>query len=113
MTAPTILVAPYYGAPQTGIRGGWPGQLIERIKEAEYPQFLWDFVPTAKTPSESILMLNRIQPIGDHRNSVQTLPYCLSRDALDVLDEWIMWLVSGLMEEKGILPDIQRELKQL
>jgi hypothetical protein len=112
-TAQTLLVAPYYGATASANRAGWPEPLVTRIKECEYPQFLWDLVPTKNPPVESILMLNRIQPIGDHRNSVQVLPYTLSGAALEILDEWIVWLATETMEEDGMLPMIQRELKGL
>ena len=113
ITAPTILVAPYYGAAQSPTRGGWPQQLVERIIECEYPQFIWDIVPARREPEESVLMLNRIQPIGNHRNSVQVLPFCLGDGAKELLNEWITWLTTGLMDDAGVLPDIQSELKSL
>jgi hypothetical protein len=52
-------------------------------------------------------MMNRIQPIGEHYNSVEWTPYCLSEDALKVMEEWILWLVTGKMREKGTLPTFQ------
>lgn len=39
-TSPTILVAPYYGSEQTGLRAGWHGALVERIQKCEYPQYM-------------------------------------------------------------------------
>jgi len=113
VTAQTILVAPYYGMGQSGKRGGWPLPLVDRIKECEYPQFIWDIVPAKREPEESVLMLNRVQPIGNHRNSVEILPYCLSEAAILLLDEWVNWLTTGLMEGDGLLPEIQKELKGL
>lgn len=111
-TAQTILVAPYYGSSASADRGGWPVPLIERIRECEYPQFIWDQLPLTSSTRESVLMLNRIQPIGDHRNSIQITAFRMGADALDILDEWIGWLLTGTMEADGLLPEIQRVLKE-
>ncbi len=39
-TSPTIIVAPYYGVDKNGKRAGYNSKLLERIRHAEYPQFL-------------------------------------------------------------------------
>ena len=39
-TAPTMLVAPYYGSEMTNLRAGWHGALVERIQRCEYPQYI-------------------------------------------------------------------------
>lgn len=106
-TQKTVLIAPYYGVEQSATRGGWPVQLVERIIRCEYPQFLWDLLPINKNPTGSILMVNRIQPIGDHHNSLAWTQFCLSDQALEVLDEWLMWFATGQMEEEGTLPTFQ------
>ena len=38
-TAPTVIVAPYYGSDRDGTRAGYNPELVERIRHAEYPQF--------------------------------------------------------------------------
>ena len=37
-TAPTILVAPYYGADQNGKRSGYKPTFVEAVRHCEYPQ---------------------------------------------------------------------------
>jgi hypothetical protein len=108
-TSPTILVAPYYGADQSGTRGGWNPDFVERIRLCEYPQYLWDRLPLGGV-HESILRLDHIQPVGRHGNAFAPTPYCLSNDALDVLDEWLDWLTTGLVPADGVLAMIRGTL---
>jgi len=44
-TAPTLLVAPFYGVDPGGTRGGWREDFVTRIRRGEYPQYLWDKLP--------------------------------------------------------------------
>ncbi len=93
VTFPTIAVAPYFGADQDGGRGGWRPDFIERIRHAEYPQYVWDKLPLGgRGPAESVLRLDQAQPIGRHYNSIEPLPWMLSDDALALVDEWHHWL---------------------
>ena len=62
-TAPTLLVAPYYGATQSGTRGGWKEEFVKRIRRCEYPQYLWDKLPINGSTEESILGFDHIQPL--------------------------------------------------
>lgn len=101
-SAPTFLVAPYYGVEKTGQRGGWHPPLVERIRACEYPQYILDALPIGGG-SESILRLDHIQPVGHHHTSLKPLPHRLTDDALAVVDEWIAWLVTERLEEKGVL----------
>ena len=104
-TAPTVLVAPYYGVDQVR-RAGYSPAFVERVRHCEYPQFLWDQLPTTgtKSPRESILRLDHQQPIGTHRNSFRVSDFRLSKEALfEIVDELVSWLVRGGLDESSLL----------
>lgn len=44
-SARTMLVAPFYGAEPGGTRGGWPAPFVDRIRRAEYPQYVLGQAP--------------------------------------------------------------------
>jgi hypothetical protein len=111
-TAPTILVAPYYGADRDGERGGWKPEFVARIRRAEYPQFIWDSLPIGDV-KESILRLDHIMPIGRHPNSFEVTAHRLTAEALSIVDEWIAWITAGTLAEDGVLYDIRRGLLEL
>ena len=100
MTAPTILVAPHYGVDRNGRRAGYNAEFVERIRHCEYPQFVWNPLPTVG-PKESILRLDQLQPIGAHYKSHRVTEFRLSDDALSVVDELIQWLVWGGVPRGG------------
>lgn len=101
-TAPTILVAPFYGVEANGTRGGWGLTLVDRIKKCEYPQYFCDSLPP-RYDSESILRLDHIQPLGNHHDSYELTPFRLCDDAMLVLQEWLDWVVTGVLDEKSVL----------
>ena len=94
-TNPTILVAPYYGASEGGKRSGFSGEFIKRVKMAEYPNFLWDILPIATRSNRegSILRFDHIQPTGRHHDSYEWTEHCLSEKAMQIVDEWLHWLI--------------------
>lgn len=95
-TAPTILVAPYYGVEQNGVRAGFSGEFISRIKMAEYPNFHWDKLPIGGGGNKgSICRLDHILPLGRHHDSVEFTEYCLSDEAMLIIDQWLEWLIEG------------------
>ncbi len=100
--SPTIIVAPYYGVDRDGNRAGFNSEFIKRIRRCEYPQFMVEKLPLAG-PEESILFLNHMQAIGKHHDSIEMLPYRLSKDALLILEEWINWYFSSELEKDGQL----------
>jgi hypothetical protein len=108
-SAPTILVAPYYGAARTGDRSGWHAPFLDRIRSCEYPQFMLDSLPIPPV-GESVLRLDHMQPIGRHHDSYSPMGYALTEDALDVVDEWLEWLGRGVLCEDAVLADIRAEL---
>ena len=94
LTAPTVLAAPYYGARQSGKRGGYRPELVEQIRHCTYPQFLWDKLPPPQG-EESILRLDHLQPVGVHYNSYKPTDHKLSDEAMDIIDELLQWLIYG------------------
>lgn len=102
-TAPTILVAPYYGSDEGGKRAGFNPELLKRIRLGEYPQFVLDWLPIKGSTNESILRLDHIQPVGYHYRSIELTEWRLSTDALAIIYEWIEWLFMGSLDKDGIL----------
>ncbi|RUQ78588.1 hypothetical protein [Legionella septentrionalis] len=100
--APTITIAPYYGADENGKRAGYTQEFRERVRHCEYPQFLWDKLPVGNV-DESILRLDHSQPYGAHSKAIQLTDYKLSPDALDILDDLISWITKGGVSEDSIL----------
>jgi hypothetical protein len=103
-TAPTILVAPYYGVGKTLNRAGFNPAFVERVRHYEYPQFMWDDLPFVNG-EESILRLDHIQPIGTHHNSFKLSGYKLSETALELFDECLNSSIYGGVEKDSILLD--------
>lgn len=111
--APTLLVAPFYGADPGGTRGGWPAQFVQRIRRAEYPQYVWDPLPLPGGPTESILRLDHLMPIGADPAGFRIEPYRLGAEALGLLDEWLQWLVTDTLSGDSILAMIREGFAKL
>ncbi len=112
-TAPTILVIPCYGGDEDGKRAGFNPIFVERIRRCEYPQLGWDILPISTTNSESILRFDHIQPIGKHHDSIELTDFCLSSDAMGIIDEWIYWLITGYFEKDSLLYGFREEIRDL
>jgi len=112
-TSPTLIIAPAYGTTQSGKRGGWNQELVMRIRHCEYPQYIWDNLPISADSEESIIRLDHIQPIGNHPAAFEITKYKLDEEALKVVDDWMSWLFTGLIDEDGILHDIRFDLRNL
>ena len=110
-TAPTVLVAPFYGADKDGSRAGYNAALVERIRHAEYPQFFWDMLPIGG-PKESILRLDHLQPVGTHYNSYALSEYSLSVEALELMTEWVQWVMFGGVPEDSLILDFCQQIQQ-
>jgi hypothetical protein len=106
------LVAPYYGAEQSGTRGGFTPEFVKRIRRCEYPQYLWDVLPISGS-SESILRLDHVQPISRLANSYEILPHRLSEEAMEIVDTHLAWLLTGNLRAETILADIRACLLEL
>ncbi len=110
--APTLLVAPYYGADPRLRRGGWRADFVRRIRRCEYPQYLWDRLPFGGS-QESILRLDHVQPIGRHQSAYEWTPHCLDGEALAIVDEWLEWLIEAELPEDSVLNTARQGLSKL
>jgi hypothetical protein len=109
-SAPTILVAPYYGADPSSTRGGWPAPFVERIRRAEYPQYIWDILPIGPSEIESILRLDQIMPVGADSANWRIEPYVLGEEARELVDQWLSWLITGNLSDASALGYARTEL---
>lgn len=110
MTAPTILVAPYYGIDRDGSRAGCNPEFVERTRHAIYPQFFWDKLPIPG-PDESLLRFDHIQPVGSHYYSYELSGFKLNDDALElVIDDWLTWLLWGGLPDNSLIIDFQKDI---
>ena len=109
--SPTILVAPYYSTEQGGKRAGFPPLFLDRIRRCEYPQFMSDLLPIGT--GESVLYLNHMQPLGKHHDSIELTKYCLSEDAIALLDEWVIWIMTGLLPKNGLIFLVRKQFLEL
>lgn len=110
LTAPTVLVAPYYGVDKDGSRAGYNPQLVQRIRHAEYPQFFWDELPISG-PKESILRFDHLQAIGLHYYTYELSGYKLSDEAIElIIDDWLQWLFFGGLPKKSFIIDYQKNI---
>ena len=105
----TILVAPYYGADRSGMRGGWKPEFVERIQRCEYPQYMWDRLPVGGV-DDSILRLDHLQPVGLSANGIIPTKFRLGDQAMLVFDEWLQWLITGALYEESVLFDVREHL---
>lgn len=90
-----ILLAPYYSCAQQG-RTGYPPEFLNRVRRAEYPQFMWDLLPIGSDPEGSLLRMDQIQSIGRSVSSCQETEWRLSNQALKIVDQWVSWLLVGV-----------------
>jgi hypothetical protein len=110
-TNAAMTVAPYYGVDHSGARGGWRPEFVQRIRHCEYPQYLWDKLPLGGgSAAESILLLDHLQPIGRQESSFELIQYCLSKEALEIVDEWLEWLITGDLAADSVLSEIRSYL---
>ncbi len=102
-TAPTVLVAPYYGIPKNDKRAGYDPRFIELVRHCEFPQFVWDLLPAKKGTGDSLLRLDQMQPIGAHHDSYKLLNHRLNDDGLAFIDDMLSWLITGSYKKDGNL----------
>lgn len=70
---------------------------------------MWDSLPLSGR-SESILRLDHAQPVGKHGPSYELTGYELHPEALDVVDEYLTWLLQGALPRESLLIEIRRAL---
>jgi hypothetical protein len=109
-TAPTCLVAPYYGIKGGVKRSGYQAAFVERVRHCEFPQFMWDHLPF-NNGEESILRLDQLQPIGAHYKAYKLSSYRLCNDGLAVLDELMGWLIHGGVRPESWVAQFRKEIE--
>ena len=112
-TSPTLLVAPYYGADKDGSRAGYNEALLQRIRHAEYSQFMLDSLPIGG-PKQSVLRFDHIQPVGLHYKSFEHTGYRLSDTAMqDIVIDWLLWYLRGEVPEGSFVEYFQKAVENL
>lgn len=102
-TQPTAIVAPAYGtAPEK--RATVNPELLKRFRRCEYPNYMCLWLPGEDDPS--VVRLDQMQPIGTHYQNYTLTKFMLCKDALACLDDWMIWLFTGVLPE-GLLDDIR------
>lgn len=116
-TSLTLTAAPYYGIRHksdnsAGFRTGFHLEFIKRIKKGAYPHYIWDHLPHPNG-EESLLRLDHLQPIGSHYQTIMQAGYRLTKEAMDILDEWIRWYLYDVIDQGGTLYDLKIGLEEL
>lgn len=102
-----ILIAPYYGC------AGHPPEFLDRVRRAEYPQFMWEQLPLGSDPEGSLLRMDQIQPVGRSIASCEETDWCLSSEALELLDQWVSWLLVGAPPAGSVLEETREFMLEL
>lgn len=105
-----FLVAPFFGADKNGQRAGFRPELVDKIRHCTYPHLLWDHLPYKGATQNSILRLDQLQPIVDHYHYRIHTGARLIEDAMDIVDEFLRWHLTGILEPDSIIHDLRREL---
>ena len=71
---------------------------MRRIRQATYPQFMWDMLPLPGGPAESILRLDHAFSISAHQEAFAFTTHRLSDEAVAFVESWFSWLVTGELE---------------
>ena len=112
-TARTRLVAPFYSANGTSLRGGWLPELVSRIQHCEYPQYFWEALPVSSSTEGSILRFDHAFSIGEDLANIEATGYRLHSDALEVLQDWYLWYVTGTVTRDSVLETALSVLRDL
>ena len=105
-TAMTRLVAPFYSANGTSSRGGWAPELVNRIQHCEYPQYFWECLPIGGSNEGSILRLDHAFSIGYDLANVKETGYGLHPEALEIIEDWFLWYVTGTVSPESTFEDV-------
>ena len=121
VTKPVFSVAPYYGVDQDGSRGGFPDDFLTRIRQAMYPQFFWDHLPSGLPQvglkdCSSILRFDQIFPVSRIVDAKVAgwapTGYTLSDQARPAMEEWLSWHHTAGYKPKGNINEFLAILKE-
>lgn len=113
-TNPTAIVVPSYGAVPDGRDAPNP-EMLKRFRHCEYPNYMCLWLPKTSggciqlEAFPSIVRLDQMQPIGVHLHNYELTKSRLSERALLILDEWLVWLHTGILPQ-GELNEIRNFL---
>ncbi len=97
ITAPLIQVAPMFLAET------WPAPLVDSVRRAQHPQYVWDRPPIDES-RPAILRLDALQSLHrEHTELYRFTGFRLAADALEIIDDWLMWWLTGTLPEGGDL----------
>ena len=105
-TSPMVLLAPSFGRDEGQNRDGYSQAFVDRVRRCGFPQFFWDMIPLPGA-KESIIRFDQIQPMGRHQDAIEITEYCLSKEALEVLDDWLYWYCFEVVPRDGVLAMIR------
>ena len=108
------LIVPIYGIEASEKRAGWNPEFIERVKRCEYPEYMWDLIPSnTGALTESVLRFDQIQPIGDDAKNYKLTNHCLTREALEIIDEWIFWVITDHLAIDDVLSIYRKDISEI
>lgn len=109
------LIVPIYGAEASDSRAGWNPEFVERVKKCEYPEYMWDLIPsdTGSSFTESILRFDQLQPVGNDAKNYKLCSHCLTKEALKIIDEWLYWVITGYLSVDDILFMFRKEMNEI
>ncbi len=93
-------VAPFFGVEQAA-RDGYNPDFVERIRHGDYRSFFWDRLPDDDGYG-SILRLDQVQPVGYEHQACQHLGWRLGKQALEIMDQWLNWLIYDHLPENDL-----------
>ena len=108
---PMFTAIPYYGADKSGTRGGYPDAFVERVRHADFPNFIFEQLPIAGS-KVSIGRVDHMKPVGADAQAVTRTGWRLGEDALAVYDEWVDWYRTGILDADSELSLIRDEFNE-
>lgn len=108
-----MLMAPYIELVGDSGASRPPPEFVTRVRRAQYPNLVWDIPPSEVGAVESILRLDCIQPVARGAASLRMSGWRLTSLALEVMEDWFVWLRRGGLPEDCDLLEIRTALREL
>ena len=108
-----LLIAPYIEL--IGKKGAScaPREFVTQTRRAHYANLIWDMPPSEVGTVESILRLDCIQPIAQGSAALRMSGWRLSNLAMEVIEDWFVWLRKGGLPKGSDLLEIRTALQEL
>lgn len=108
-----MLMAPYTELIGDSGTSSAPPEFVIRVRRAYYPSLVWDMPPSEMGAVESILRLDCIQPVARGAVTLRMSGWRLTDSALEVMEDWFVWLRRGGLPQGSDLREIQTALHEL